>query len=200
MTCESDLILFPGADYSGRCEVRDEAGGMDLTGYTASTYDLTGGLAGAVTLTLVDPSPAEARLDLTWQPGWALVGGVLGSFRGRFVNGGAEIGSYPVTVIVDGAADEIIVARGSDVSVGFQWPDDRDGADLSGDVIEVFNASPGLVGVVSVEVIDAATREVRWHIEGDPAMPLGDLGTFQMRRSTGGLHRRTTNLIRVICK
>ncbi len=200
MRCSSDLIVNPGTDWLLRAAVIDDAGSVDGTGYSASLYDVTGSLAGALTAGIHTASPLEVDLGGTWQGSWPLTAAQLGTFRYALVNGAAEIGSFKVTVYVNAAEDEVVVARGSDLTVDYDWPDDRLGLDMSGDVVAVINASPALVGVVSAAIFDPVTRKVRWHIEGDPAMPLGDLGTFQLQRTTGGLHRRTTNLIRVICK
>lgn len=200
MICDSDLIINPGTDWLFQDPVFDDAGQIDGTGMTASIYDVTGVLGGAVTASIVTATPLVAALAGTWQGGWPLTPAQLGTFRYALTNGGAEIGSFKVTVYVNGAEDEIEVARGSDLTVEFVWPNDRLGADMTGDTLTVINVAPALVGVVSAEIVDPVARRVRWKIEGDPAMPIGDLGTFQLQRATGGAQRRTTNLIRVICK
>lgn len=200
MPCESDLIINPGSDWLFHDPVFDDAGQIDGTGLSASIYDVTGALGGAVAAGIVTPSPLVVSLAGTWQGAWPLTGVQLGTFRYALTNGGAEIGSWLVPVYVNAAEDKVEVARGSDLTVDIDWPDDRLGLDMSGDTMTVINAAPGLVGVVGVSIFDPIARKVRWTIEGDPAMPLGDLGTFQLQRATGGLHRRTTNLIRVICK
>lgn len=197
MRCASDLILNPGTDCLDRRAVYDDAGVVELTGGTASVYDVTGVLAGAVAVAIVS---GQLELSITWQPGWPVVAATLGTFRVLIVLGGTEIGSFLVTVYVNGSETQVVVARGSDLTLVLTWPDDRDGSNLVGDVIDVINVAPALVGVVSAAISNAATREITWSIEGDPAMPLGDLGTFQLRRSTGGANRRTLNRIRVICK
>jgi hypothetical protein len=196
MTCNSDLLLNPGQDFILAGSVMDDAGDVDLTGYSASVFDVTGLLAGAVTAAVVD---AKLRLSVIWQAGWPVVASPLGAFRVQLVNGAAEVGSFAVKVFVVSEVCEVTLARGSDLTVGFVWPDDGDGADLSGDVIDLINVATGLQAYVSVQVTDAGVRAVQWHIEGDTAMPLGDLGTFQMRRSTGGANRRTLGPIRVVC-
>lgn len=196
----SILTLNPGSDWQLRATLTDDAGPVDLTGgWTAGIYDVTGALGPAVTAAIVDPAAGLVELAGTWQEGWPLSSEIVGTFRYGLVRGDAEIGSWTITVAVNAAAGIVRLARGSDLTVALNWPDDRMGLDLSGDVIEVVNASPLLAGIVSVEVTDPATRSVRWHIEGDPTMPLGDLGTFQLRRSTGGQHRRTLPPIRIIC-
>lgn len=200
MRCDGDLILNPGSDWLFHAPVQDDAGQIDGTGMTASIYDLSGVLGGEVTAGIVTAQPLVVSLGGTWQAGWPLIGDQLGTFRYALTNGGAEIGSWIVPVWVNAAEDVIEVARGSDLTVEIDWPDDRMGLDLSGDTMTVINAAPALVGTVGVTIFDPVARKVRWTIEGDPAMPLGDLGTFQLQRATGGLHRRTTNLIRVICK
>lgn len=199
MTCRDDLILNPGSDWLLQAPVFDDGGPVDGTGYAASIYDVTGSLGGAVAAGIVTAAPLVVSLSGTWQGAWPLTGVQLGTFRYALTNGGAEIGSWMVPVYVNAAEDRVEVARGSDMTVEIDWPDDRLGLDMSGDTLTVINAAPGLAGVISAEIFDPVARKVRWTIEGDPAMPLGDLGTFQLQRATGGLHRRTTNLIRVIC-
>lgn len=200
MGCSDDLIINPGTDWLLRGPVFDDAGQIDGTGMIASIYDVSGVLGGVVTANIATPSPLEVELAGTWQVGWPLTAAQLGTFRYALVSGATEIGSFKVTVYVNGAEDEVEVARGSDLTVELDWPDDRMGLDMTGDTLTVINAAPNLVGVVSAEIIDPVARKVRWHIEGDQSMPVGDLGTFQLQRATSGLHRRTTNLIRVICK
>lgn len=200
MTCNSDLIINPGTDWLFHDPVFDDGGQIDGTGMTASIYDATGVLGGAVSAGVVTSSPLVVSLGGTWQAGWPLTAARLGSFRYSLVNGGAEIGSFAVTVYVNAAEDEVEVARGSDLTVEYDWQDDRLGLDMSGDTLTVINPAPDLVGRISVSIVDPVARKVRWTIEGDQSMPVGDLGTFQLQRATGGLHRRTTNLIRVICK
>lgn len=200
MACSDDLIINPGTDWLFRGPVFDDAGQIDGSGMTASIYDVTGVLGVAVAASIVAPSPLEVELAGTWQAGWPLTAVQLGAFRYALTSGATEIGSFKVTVYVNGAEDEVEVARGSDLTVELDWPDDRMGLDMTGDTLTVINASPDLIGVISAEIVDPVTRKVRWHIEGDQSMPVGDLGTFQLQRATGGLHRRTTNLIRVICK
>ena len=201
MTCDTSILTVnPGSDWQLRATLTDDAGPVDLSGgWVASIYDVTGVLGAAPAAAIIDAAAGLVEQSGTWQPGWPLTGEVLGTFRYRLVRGGEEIGSWPVTVVVNGATAEVRLARGSDLTVELVWPDDRMGLDLTGDVVEVINISAGLAGLVSVEVTDPVTRTIRWHIEGDPAMPQGDLGTFQLRRSTGGLHRRTLPPIRIIC-
>lgn len=199
MTCGGDLIINPGTDWLFQDPVFDDAGQIDGTGMGASIYDVTGVLGGAISASIVTPSPLVVALGGTWQAGWPLTPARLGTFRYALTSGAQEIGSFEVAVYVNGAEDQVVVARGSDLTVELDWPDDRLGLDMSGDTLTVINAAPALVGVITAEIFDPVARKVRWTIEGDPAMPLGDLGTFQLQRATGGLHRRTTNLIRVIC-
>lgn len=200
MTCCSDLYLNPGSDLLLRSLVLDDAGPVDGTGFVASVFDVSGDLTGAVSADIHAASPLECDLALTWQSGWPLTATKLGSFRYAMISGETEIGSWPVRVFVNAAEDLVEVARGSDLEVEIDWPDDRLGLDMSGDTLTVINASASLSGIVTAEIVDAASRKVRWKIEGSLSMALGDLGTFQLQRATGGLHRRTTNKIRVICK
>jgi hypothetical protein len=196
MGCDSTLVLNPGQDFRSRNKVFDDAGEVDLTGKTVSVHDVTDNLTGAVAVSIV---AGELQIDLTWQPGWAALVGLLGGFRILILDDAAKTGSFAVDVMINAAVTDVEVARGSDLTVALTWPDDRDGADLSGDTIDIFNVSPGLTGIVSVAVFNSVTREVRWSVEGDPGMALGDLGSFQLRRSTGGTNRRTLSPIRIIC-
>lgn len=197
--CSETLVLNPGQDWLDRTAPRDDGGVVDMTGWTAEIRDLDGVLtaSGAVTASIVS---GEVQVSITWQAGWPLVGGKLGSFRLALLQGGTEMASYPREVWVSNLETEWHVARGADQTPQFIWDDDRMGADLTGDTIEVINASATLGPLLSAGILNAATRRVWFHLEGDPATPTGDLGTFQLQRSTGGTHRRTTNLIRVICE
>lgn len=199
MTCTDTLAIPPGSDWRGRTIIRDDSGAaIDATGWTASIRDETGDLAGALAIAWIDAPSGEVELTLTWQAGWPLTGGVRGTFRIALVNGSDERVTLPSEVLVYDAATEVTVPRGSDLTIDLVWPDDRNGADLTGETVEAVNVAAGLVGLVSVTVVDPATRTVRWHIEGDPATAMGDLGTFQLRRSIAGAERRTLPLIRII--
>jgi hypothetical protein len=136
----------------------------------------------------------------TWQTSWPLRGGRLGTFRLTLNQGAHQIAAFPGSIAVDTKVHELQVARGADFQAEFDWPDDRLGADLTGDDITVINVSPALVGRISVEVTDPVTRTVRWALEGNPRLPLGNLGTFQLQRATAGAHRRTRLPIRIIVK
>lgn len=198
MRCRTEqmLVVPPGSDWLDRIVLRDEAGPVDLTGWTAEVRDLTGDLPGAMAAGIV---AGTVELSLTWQLAWPLTQALLGTFRLAVENGAMERVTVPHQVWVDGREqDRIILGRGSDLDRQFIWDNDRLGADLTGDTIEVINVSPALSGLVTAEIVDAASRRVAFHVEGDPATPLGDLGTFQLRRSTGGLHRRTTLPFRII--
>lgn len=201
MSCSDDLTITPGSDWALRCIVTDESGlPVNLTGYVASIQDVTGDLGSALSGAVIDEDAGEVELSGTWQPSWPLTGGILGSHRFMLVNGGDETASFPARVIVDGSVERVYLARGSDLQVDFEWPDDRLCLDMSGDSLTVINASAELVARVTASIVDPAARLVRWQIEGDLATPLGSLGTFQLQRATGGLHRRTTIRIEVICQ
>ena len=140
------------------------------------------------------------RLSVAWQGAWAATPGLLGTFRLSLVNGGAETVAAPTTVYVQGTALRLDIARGADMAYAFTWPDDRDGADLTGETLDVVNASASLAPLVTVEVTDAATRACRILIEGDLSVALGDAGTFQLRRRIAGAQPRTIPPIAVTFK
>jgi hypothetical protein len=191
LTCAPGLVLNPGGDWAVTVTLRDETGAaIDATGYTASIVDVTGDLGSALTASLVDPAAGQVRLQAIWQAGWGTAQRRLGTARLSLVNGPAEHVSAPFAVDVAGVARRLVIPRGSDQTFRFTWPDDRDGADLSGETVDVIHASATLAPLVSVAVIDAATRLVEVHVEGDLATPLGPAGTFQLRRRTGSTNPR----------
>ena len=194
MTCIAALYLPPSGDYA-RTDVLYTAEGngppADLTGYTASIVDVTGSLAGAVAASIPDAAAGKVRIAVTWQGAWPVTPSLLGTFRVSFVKGAEENVSDPIPVWVQGPALTILAARGCDLTGSFLWPDDRDGAGLAGETLDVITASATLAGLVSVAVTDAATRACSWAIEGDLATPLGAAGTFQFRRLIAGAQPRT---------
>ena len=199
MTCTTDLYLPPSGDFAQTVAMTDETGAaMDLTGNTASIVDVTGDLGAAVTATITDEAAGLVMLSVAWQGAWAVTEGLLGTFRLSLVNGTAETVTAPTTVYVQGTALQLVIARGCDMAYPFTWPDDRDGADLAGETLDVVNASATLAPLLSVAVTDAAARAYEIRLEGDLSVPLGDAGTFQVRRSTAGANRRTTPPMKVI--
>ena len=192
MTCATaGLGLNPGGDFASTVTLTDESGAViDATGYTASIVDPTGEVGAAVTATLTDAPNGQLRLQAVWQGAWAATARQLGTARLSLVNGPDEIVSRPFPVSVAGPAVRLVVARGADMAYRFQWPDDRDGADLTGETLDVINASATLAPLASVVVIDAATRECELRIEGDLATPLGEAGTLQVRRRVAGINPR----------
>lgn len=193
MTCGSNLTISASGDWAATTIATDENGtALDLTGFTASVVDVTGELAGALAVTIPTPASGEVRLALTWQSAWGLGQRRLGTARLLLVNGADENGSIPFAVDVSGAGIRLVVPRGADQAYAFTWPDDRDGADLTGETVDVVSASATLAGLVSVTVTNAATRACEIRIEGDLATPLGDAGTFQLRRRIGAAEPRTT--------
>jgi hypothetical protein len=192
------LIINASGDWAATNVARDENGvALDLTGFTASVVDVTGELVGAVTASIPDAAAGQVRLAVTWQPGWSKDQARLGSARLILVSGGNESASFPFTVHVARRSLVLKVPRGADMAFAGIWPDDRDGADLSGETLDVINASPALSGLVSVVVTDAPTRAYEIRIEGDLSVPLGDAGTFQLRRRIAGAEPRTTPPIAV---
>ena len=192
MTCASTLYLPAGSDFSETVTLRDESGAaVNLTGYGVSIVDVTGSLGSAVTITLIDAPTGQIRLDVAWQGAWPLDPPVLGAFRIAATSGGTEKVWPPSQVAIDGVALRLLTPRGNDGSYPFTWPDDRAGADLTGETLDVINASATLAPLVTVEVVDAATRACRLLIEGDLSVPLGDAGTFQLRRRIAGAQPRT---------
>lgn len=193
MTCHATLTINASGDWAATTVATDETGAaLDLTGFTASIVDVTGELAGALAATIPDAAAGEVRIALTWQGAWTLDQRRLGTARLLLVNGGDESASRSFAVDVSGAGSRLVVPRGADQAYAFTWPDDRDGADLTGETVDVINASATLSGLVSVVVTDAATRACEIRIEGDLATPLGDAGTFQLRRRIAGAQPRTT--------
>jgi hypothetical protein len=192
MTCTADLILPPSGDYAATTVLRNEDGSpVDLTGFTASIVDVTGVLASAVTASIVTPAAGTVRIAVAWQGAWPITPQLLGTFRLLLVSGTTEIPTVPNSVWVQGVATTLDIPRGADFPLPFTWPDSRDGADLTGETVDVINASATLAPLVTVAVIDAATRACRIDIEGDLAVPLGSAGTFQLRRRTGSTNPRT---------
>jgi hypothetical protein len=192
MTCASELFLPPSGDYSRATVLQNEDGSpVDLTGFTASIVDVTGVLGSAVTASIVTPAAGLVRITVTWQGAWSLLPVLLGTFRLSLVNGATEIVCDPTPVWVQGAAETIVIQRGGDRAISFLWPDDRDGATLTGETVDVINASATLAPLVAVAVTVAATRACTISIEGDLAVPLGAAGTFQLRRRVAGANPRT---------
>lgn len=192
MTCTSDLFLPPSGDWSQTRALPNEDGSpADLTGFAVSIVDVTGVLGGAVAATIVTPAAGLVRISVTWQGAWPIVPVLLGTFRLSLVSGAAEIVTPPRSIWVQGVATVLTVARGSDFAPVFTWPDDRDGASLTGETIDVINASATLAPLVTVAVLNAATRSCQFSIEGDLAVPLGQAGTFQLRRRIAGANPRT---------
>ena len=201
MTCTSDLYLPPSGDFAQAVAMTDEAGAAtDLTGYTASIVDATGDLGAAVTATITDAAAGLVLLSVAWQGAWPVTEGLLGTFRLSLVNGTAETVTAPTTVYVQGTALQLVIARGCDMAYPFTWPDDRDGADLTGETLDVVNASATLAPLVTVEVTDAATRACRLLIEGDLSVAIGAAGTFQLRRRVSGADPRTPPPVAVTFK
>lgn len=193
MTCTRTLYLNPGSDFAETVTATDESGAaVDLTGHTASITDVTGVLAGAVVASLPDAAAGQVRLAVTWDAGWPLLPGILGRVRLVLTNGGAESASLPFALALPPQDDHVTVPRGADMTWAGIWPDDSDGADFTGQVLEIVNASATLTPLMSVTVTDAATRAYTVQLEGDPATPLGAAGSFQVQRSTAGTNRRTT--------
>lgn len=184
------LTINASGDWAATTTLRDESGAVvDTTGMVASVVDITGSLSGAISASI--PALGQVRLAVTWQGAWGTGAAILGTARLLLVNGGAESASLPFTVSVSGPGLRLLVPRGADQSYAFTWPDDRDGASLSGETVDIVNASSTLAGLVTVVVTDAATRACEVRIEGDLATPLGDAGTFQMRRRIAGAQPRT---------
>lgn len=192
MTCHADLYLPASGDFGEVLTWADESGAaVDGTGYTPSIVDVTGDLGAAVTLTTVDAPTGQYRLAVAWQGAWPVTAAVLGTFRVAMTNGATEK-VWPISkVMVQGPALRLVIPRGNDGSYPFLWPDDREGADLTGETLDAINASATLAPLVTVEVVDAATRACRLLIEGDLSVPLGDAGTFQLRRRIAGAQPRT---------
>ncbi len=193
MTCSRTLYLNPGSDFAETVVATDESGApVDLTGSTASIADACAAVDGQIALTLPDAAAGQVRLAVTWDDAWPLLPGIIGRARGLLVAGGAESASLPFNIAVPVASDRVVVPRGSDMIWADIWPDDSEGADFTGQTLEIVNASATLAALLSVAVTDVATRAYEVTLEGDPATPLGDAGSFQVRRSTAGVARRTT--------
>jgi len=193
MTCTAILTLNASGDWAATTTATDENGAaLDLTGFTASIVDVTGELTGALAVTIPSPATGQVRLAVTWQGAWATTQRRLGTARLSLVSGTDESVSIPFAVDVSGPGIRLVVPRGADQAYAFTWPDDRDGADLTGETVDVVNASATLALLVSVVVTDAATRACEIRIEGDLSVALGDAGTFQLRRRTGSTDPRTT--------
>lgn len=192
MTLSPNLFLAPQGDWSQTATLRNEDGTpADLTGFTASIVDVTGVLGAGVTAAIVTAAAGLVRITVTWAGGWPVGPGLLGSFRLSLVNGATEIVTGPVQVWVQGTSATLPVQRGGDRVISFNWPDDRDGADLTGEAVDVISASATLAPLVTVAVIDAATRACEIRIEGELSVPLGPAGTFQLRRRIAGAAPRT---------
>lgn len=199
MRCAPILYLNPGSDFAETITATDESGAaVDLDGHTATTVDDSGLIAGDVTVSLPDAAAGQVRLTVTWNDAWPLTPGIIGGCRIVLADGGAESASPPFQIAVPVAEDKVTVPRGADMVWAGQWPDDSEGADFTGQTLEVVNASPTLAPLLSVAVIDAATRAYEIRLEGDLSVPLGDAGTYQIRRSTAGADRRTTPPMKVI--
>lgn len=184
--------INPGADFAATTVARDQAGAaINLTGFTASIEDVSGVLGSAIGVTIPNPAAGEIRFTLTWQPGWQLTPGNLGAFRLRLVNGADESTPFLVYVRLPMQPARVTVPRGADMAWGFTWPDDSEGADLTGQTVEVINASATLAPLMTVVVLNAATRACEVRLEGDLATPVGNAGSYQLRRSTAGVNRRT---------
>lgn len=191
MTCSATLTINASGDWAATATATDETGSaLDLTGYTASVVDVTGDLAGALTASI--PDAQSVRLSLTWQGVWATSQARLGTARVALVNGTDETVSAPFRVEVSGPGIRLVVPRGADLAYRFTWPDDRDGADLTGETLDIINASATLAPLASVAVIDATMRECELRIEGDLSVAIGDAGTLQARRRISGAQPRTT--------
>ncbi len=194
MTRSTDLFLPPWGDWSQLSTVLTAEGtgpAADLTGFAASIVDVTGSLAGAVTAAIITPALGSVRITVAWQGAWPVAPALLGRFRLSLVRGAEEIVTGPVQVWVQGAAAVIPIQRGGDRVISFIWPDDRDGASLAGETLDVINASATLAPLVTVSVVDAATRACQIRVEGELAVPLGAAGSFQLRRRIAGASPRT---------
>ena len=190
MACVSSLTLPASGDWAATVTLTDESGAtVDTTGMTASIVDATGDVAGALAATI--PATGQVRLALTWQGAWPVGQRRLGTARLSLVNGGDENVSAPFAVNVAGTAIRLVIPRGADQAYAFIWPDDRDGASLAGETVDIINASAALAGLATVAVTDAATRECELRIEGDLSVALGDAGTLQLRRRIAGAQPRT---------
>ncbi len=189
MTCPSVLTIPASGDWAQTVPLYDDAGAaVDASTFTASIVDVTGELAGAMAVT----TPGGlVRIAVTWQGSWAITQRRMGTARLSLVNGAAENVSIPFAVDVVGTQGRLIVARGDDAAWRFRWPDDRDGASLTGETLDVVNASATLAALATVAVIDAATRECELRVEGDLSAPIGDAGTLQLRRRIAGAQPRT---------
>ncbi len=189
----SMLTINPSGDWAATTVARDENGAaLDLTGFTASVADVTGELPGAVAASITDAAAGIVRLAVTWQGSWVATQRRLGSARLLLVSGGNESASFPFEVHVAGIGAWLKVPRGGDMAYNFTWPDDREGASLVGETVDVINVSAALAGLVAIVVTDAAERACQLRIEGDLSVPLGDAGTFQLRRRVAGADPRTT--------
>lgn len=192
MTCQSTLTINASGDWAATTVATDENGtALDLTGFTASIVDVTGELTGALVATIPTPASGEVRLSVTWQGAWPTAQRRLGTARLLLVNGTDESCNVPFAVDVSGPGIRLVAPRGADQAYAFTWPDDRDGSSLTGEAVDVVNASATLAGLVTVVVTDAATRACEVRIDGDLATPLGDAGTFQLRRRIAGAQPRT---------
>lgn len=184
--------INPGTDFAATAIARDQAGAVvNLTGFTATIEDVSGVLGAAIAVSIPTPANGEVRFSLTWQSGWLLTPNTLGAFRLRLVNGTDESTPFLIYVRVPPQYARVIVPRGADMAWGFTWPDDSEGADLTGQTIAVVNASAILAPLLTVVVLNAVTRACEVRLEGDLATPLGSAGTYQLRRSSAGVNRRT---------
>lgn len=198
MARETIWYINPGADFAATVIARDQAGAaINLTGFTATIEDVSGVLGSAVAISIPNAALGELRFTLTWQGAWPTASGLLGSCRVRLVNGADESTPFLIHVAVPTQTARVTVPRGADMAWGFTWPDDSEGADLTGQTVEVINASTTLTPLMSVVVLNATTRACEVRLEGDLAVPLGNAGTYQLRRSTSGVNRRTLPSIAV---
>lgn len=189
--CGEVLTINASGDWAATATLTDETGAtVDTTGFTASVADASGELAGALSASI--PALGQVRLTVTWQGAWPTGQRRLGTARLLLVSGADESATRLFAVDVAGPGIRLAVPRGADQAYAFIWPDDRDGANLTGETVDVVNASTTLVGLVSVVVTDAATRACEIRIEGDLSVALGDAGTFQLRRRIAGAQPRTT--------
>lgn len=199
MAFETVWNINPGADFAETVVARDQAGAaLNLTGFTATIEDVSGVLGSAVAISIPNAALGQLRFTLTWQASWPLIRTTLGAFRVLLANGTDESTPFLVYVRVAASNARVTVPRGADMAWGFTWPDDSEGVDLTGQTIEVINASATLAPLMTVVVLNAATRACEVRLEGDLATPVGNAGSFQLRRSTAGANRRTLPPIAVI--
>jgi hypothetical protein len=191
MTCTDGLTIAPGGDWTQTVALTDANGAaIDGLGLAASIVDVTGVLGSAVGVAIVTVNPLTVRLDVTWQAAWPTTAARLGTARLALNSNVDENASLPFTVDVSGFAARIIHPRGADGVWPFTWPDDRAGASLTSETVEIINASATLAPLASVVVTNAATRACELRIDGDLAAALGYAGTLQLRRQIAGAQPR----------